>query len=523
MRFNPLYKIDAYKLDHRRQYPDGTTEVLSNFTPRNSRIESIDKVVFFGLQAFLDDLAQSFQYDFFERDVDEVCREYEQNALEILGPNDIGSDHFRALHKLGYLPLEIRALPEGTKVPLRVPMFTVRNTVDEFAWLVNYFETLVSAEVWLPCTSATTANHLRELLVDWAEKTGTPLDAVNFQAHDFSYRGMTSTDSAAASGAGHLLSFLGSDTLPAKEWAKWHYDAKEPILLSVAATEHSVMCAGGAGQDEEFETYQRLLNLYPVGILSVVSDTWDLWNVITNYLPRLKDQIMGRDGKLVIRPDSGDPADILCGLNTHPDFLRNESPVTGSPEELGVIELLWEIFGGTINEKGFKVLDPHIGAIYGDSITYDRADDICRRLAAKGFASGNVVFGTGSFSYQGAYVEKGKLAVITRDLFGFAMKATNAVVNGVNKAIFKDPITDDGTKKSARGRIAVSYDPVKGFELKDELSQEELDWLDDINNNWLVPVWVDGVFVRRYSFDQVKKNMRYALPQVAVHQSLLVD
>jgi nicotinamide phosphoribosyltransferase len=196
----------------------------------------------------------------------------------------------------------------------------------------------------------------------------------------------------------------------------------------------------------EYATFKNLLKTYPSGILSIVSDTFDLWKVCTEYLPRLKEEIMSRDGKLVIRPDSGDPVDILCGYN----FMghREKDPECYkdlSPEGKGVIELLWDVFGGTINEQGYKVLDSHIGAIYGDSITIDRANEICKRLEAKGFASTNVVLGIGSFTYQ----------YNTRDTFGFAMKATYVEVNGVGREIFKDPITDDGTKKSATGLLSV--------------------------------------------------------------------
>lgn len=503
MTFDVMNWCDSYKLDHRRQYPEGTTKVLSNFTPRTSRISGQNSIVFFGLQAFLDKFMEAFD-EFFAGNVDEICAAYEKNVTEIVGPNDVGSDHIRALHNLGYVPLEFKALPEGATVPIGVPVFTVENTHPDFFWLVNYFESAMSAEIWLPSTSATQAKRMRDLLVKWDAATGGDGSGVDFQLHDFSFRGLSSIESAASSGAGHLLSFLGSDSLVAKDYAKKHYDAVEPIALSVPATEHSVMCAGGETQAEEFGTYERLLKLYPSGIVSVVSDTWDLWNVITNYLPRLKDQILARDGKLVIRPDSGDPADILCGLNTGADLMlhgarHREALEITTPEDKGVIELLWEIFGGTVNDAGFKVLDPHIGAIYGDSITYDRADDICRRLAAKGFASSNVVFGVGSYTYQ----------YVTRDTFGFAMKATYVEINGEGKAIFKDPITDSGGKKSAKGRLAVAIDDeTDKFILIDQLeSRGDLgEALDDIN--WLKSVWKDGKFTFRFTFDQVKANVR---------------
>lgn len=247
---------------------------------------------------------------------------------------------------------------------------------------------------------------------------------------------------------------------------------------------------------DERDTYERLLDLYPTGIVSVVSDTYDLWNVINSILPELKDKILARDGKLVIRPDSGDPADILCGLNTNANYLWDGHNMSmGKPEEKGVVELLWDLFGGTVNEKGYKELDPHIGAIYGDSITFERADDICQRLADKGFASSNVVFGVGSYTYQ----------YVTRDTFGFAMKATYVEINGEGREIFKDPITDSGTKKSAKGRLAVLKDANTGdFILKDQLSAEELESLEDLN--WLRTVYLDGKFINPLSWQDVKAN-----------------
>ncbi len=247
------------------------------------------------------------------------------------------------------------------------------------------------------------------------------------------------------SGAGHLLCFVGTDTIPAIDFLEEYYGAdsdKELVGCSVAATEHSVMCMGGDGVDE-YKTFKRLVtDVYPTGIVSIVSDTWDLWRVCAEYLPSLKETILARDGKVVIRPDSGDPVDIICGLSR--EYGKGQTH-----EEKGVIELLWDTFGGTTNDKGYKVLDPHIGAIYGDSITIERANAICERLAAKGFASTNVVFGIGSYTYQ----------YNTRDTFGFAMKATYGEVeengNVVGREIYKDPVTDDGTKKSAKGLLKV--------------------------------------------------------------------
>lgn len=480
--FNPATLIDAYKLSHRDQYPEGTTKVYSNMTPRGSRIPGIDHVVFFGMQAFTTRILEDMFADFFAADVDEVCAEYERRVLGVVGPNNIGSDHIRALHNLGYLPLEIRALPEGTRVPLRVPLYTIENTLPEFFWVTNYIETILSAETWLPMTSATRAVAFREMLDRWADKSSDAPEAVNFQGHDFSFRGLSSLESAASSGAGHLLAFAGTDTLPSLDWIEAYYDGDRNAMIggSVPATEHSVMCAGG--ELSEQDTYRRLIELYPSGIVSIVSDTWDYFAVLTEILPTLKDEILARDGKIVIRPDSGDPVKIICG---DPDA------EPGSNEHKGTIELLWEVFGGTVNSKGFRDLDSHIGAIYGDSITHERADEICARLVEKGYSSTNVVFGIGSFTYQYA----------TRDTFGMAMKATWVEVNGEARNLFKSPKTDSGVKNSARGRLAVVYGD------DDELVLIENATPEQEHESLLQPVWRDGSRVVNQNWDAIVKRV----------------
>lgn len=484
---NPILAIDGYKLDHRRQYPDNTTRVYSNWTARGSRILGQTHVAFLGLQYYLQKyLLDDFQQNFFSRDVDEVCETYERRVNGYLGPNTIGTDHIRALHDLGYIPLEFKALEEGTMVPLRVPMFTVENTHDDFAWLVNYFETILSNIMWLPCTSATTAWRMRDLLNRAAIATGSPTEFVDWQGHDFSMRGMAGLESASLSGLGHLTAFTGTDTIPAVELVEEYYGEALPdgylIGGSVAATEHSVMCAGG--ELNEAETFLRLLNLYPEGIVSVVSDTWNFWDVLTDILPKFKDRIMARPegSKLVIRPDSGDPVAIICG---------DPSAREGSPEHKGAIELLWETFGGTITSTGHKLLDSHIGCIYGDSITYERADAILTNLYRKGFASGNMVFGVGSYTYQ----------YVTRDTFGFAMKATWVKVDGEERAIFKDPVTDDGLKKSARGRLAVLRTDAGELTLIDEATPEQEAMSE------LKTVWRNGEFIRKQNIEDIRRNL----------------
>jgi len=464
---NPLLLTDGYKTGHHRQYPEGTTLVYSNFTPRSNKYapKGCDKVVSFGQQYIMKYLHEVFQKDFFNGSKDEVCGEMKKE-LSLYLNTDYDVAHFEALHDLGYLPIEVKSIPEGTLVPIKVPVLTIKNTHPEFYWITNYLETIISNLLWKPMTSATIAFQYRKVLTEWAEKTNREAkEFVLWQGHDFSMRGMDSVDAVISSGMGHLTSFFGSDSLPAIHGARKYYGEESFVAGSVNATEHSVMCAGT--KDDEVGTFRRLLTeTYPTGILSVVSDTWDLWKVCTEHVVTLKEEIMSRDGKLVIRPDSGDPVDILCGYTVEHWVADHRLESYGCPESKGVIELLWDVFGGTVNEQGYKVLDPHIGAIYGDSITIDRANEICARLEEKGFASTNVVLGVGSFTYQ----------YNTRDTFGFAMKATYVEVKhwdvaterlnesfGKNanpkwvegREIFKDPVTDDGTKKSATGLLSV--------------------------------------------------------------------
>lgn len=458
MRISPILLKDGYKVGHKFQYPVGTTLVYSNFTPRKSRSGS-DDVVFFGLQYFIKEyLIRQFDEHFFQRPKEEVLMEYARRMDNYLGKDSITYTHIAELHDLGYLPLEIKALPEGALVPMKVPVLTIKNTLPSFFWLTNMLETLMSAILWKPCTSATTAMEYVRNFTRYAKETvGEDLSFIPWQGHDFSFRGMSGIEDAVMSGAGHLLSFTGTDTIPAIDFLEQYYHAdctKELVGGSVPATEHSVMCMGT--EDGEIKTFERLITeVYPGGIVSIVSDTWDFWQVITEFLPELKSQILAREGKVVIRPDSGDPVKIIVG-----DPLAEP----GSPEYKGAIECMWETFGGTITEKGFKLLDGHIGLIYGDSITIERQLAILEGLKQKGFASYNVVLGIGSYTYE----------YVTRDTFGFAMKATYGEVNGVGRDIFKSPKTDDGTKKSAKGLMQIYRDPSTGkLVLKDQCTWEE--------------------------------------------------
>lgn len=482
---------DFYKIAHRAMYPEGTEVVYSTWTPRTSRIKGVDNVVAFGTQAFIKEyLLDVFQEHFFNRPKAEVIAEYSRLIKATLGDPNPETKHLEELHDLGYLPLSIKALPEGTIVPTRVPTLTIQNTDPRFFWLTNFIESLASCELWQPSTSATLAIEYKRMMDEFALATNPEAAAFTiFQGHDFSMRGMSSLRSAILSGMGHLVAgFAGTDTIPAISAAEYYYNAnveKELVGTSVPATEHSIQCAYG---DDTKYLKRMLSEVHPSGIVSIVSDGYDFWDVVTRVVPSLKKEIMARKGgpvgdKVVIRPDSGDPVLIVCG---------DPSAPVGTPEYKGAIECLYETFGGTESSTGYKVLDSHIGLIYGDAITLKRAEEIMSRLQAKGFASTNVVFGIGSYTYQ----------YNTRDTFGYALKSTLCVIDGVEKQIFKNPKTDDGTKKSQKGRVAVLKDG-NSYIVRDGLSLD-----DTIKGDVLREVFRNGTLLIDENFADIRARIQ---------------
>jgi nicotinamide phosphoribosyltransferase len=478
---------DFYKVSHKNQYPKGTELVYSTWTARTSRLADVEHVIAFGFQAFIKEyLIAYFDEHFFGRPKTAVVEEYARVIRHALGVSDPDASHIAELHDLGYLPIRIKAVKEGTPVPIKVPMLTIENTKPEFFWLTNYLETLMSCQLWMPANSATLAFEYRQILEEYALRTNGDTSFVPFQGHDFSMRGMGSLEAAMASGAGHLLSFTGTDTIPAILYLENHYGANieaELVGTSIPATEHSVMCAHGR---DEMASYRYLIKeVYPNGFVSIVSDTWDLWSVIDVVIRGLKEDILSRDGKVVIRPDSGDPVLILCGDPDGEDEF----------ERKGVIELLWEIFGGTVTEKGYKQLDSHIGAIYGDAITIDRCREICEKLAAKGFASTNMVYGIGSFTYQ----------YNTRDTFGFALKSTFTVVNGEERLIFKDPKTDSNKMKKSQTGLVRVVEKEGVITYVDNLSREQYEAFPEVD--LLEDVFVDGELVREHTLGDIRGRL----------------
>ncbi len=484
---NPMLLIDAYKFGHREQYPADVTQVWSNWTPRTSRVEGQKTVVHFGLQYFIKDyLMRRFQQGFFSRPLAEVLDSYRAVVHQCLGVPDPKTDHVEWLHKLGYLPITIYSIPEGFSTALGVPSLVITNTLPEAYWLPNYFETMLSMVLWKPSTSATTAQRFRKIGMKWAKIAGeTDFGFLDWQFHDFSMRGMSGLEDAVLSGMGHLTSFSGTDSIPAIMAAREYYGAALTCGGSVPATEHSVMCAGG--KEDELETFRRLIeDIYPNGIVSIVSDTWDLWKVLTEYIPQLREKILARNGKIVIRPDSGDPVKIICG-----DPASEDRDVCR-----GVLGLLADALGVT-ERPGKLAMINNAGAIYGDSINEDRAEAILRGCVADGLSPYNEVFGVGSFTYE----------FRTRDTYGFAMKATAVTRAGHFVEIFKDPVTDDGGKRSHKGIPAV-YRTEMSTEDNPEYFVKQGATAADLDNCAFEKVYSDGQLLVDVNFETVRRRVR---------------
>lgn len=486
----PVLALDFYKLSHREMAMDNVTKMYETWTARGTRIKEIKDITWFGLQGVIKKwLIEYFKEEYFDKDIKEIIKEYQRVLKYTLGIDNAETKHLEDLHSLGYLPIKICAIEEGIDIPVRTPMMTIENTHKDFAWLVGYLETLISCELWHISTTASIAKRYRKIADEWALKTCGNTNFVDFQMHGFEMRGMSGVNGALNSGAGHLLSFKGSDTVPAYNYLEKYYNAdieKELVMTSIPASEHTLECT----YEDDYDYIKTIItDKFPSGFVSIVMDGYDYFKVLTETLPKLKDEILNRNGKVIVRGDSGCPIDITCGKQGV-GFGEGKTH-----EEKGSIELLWDLFGGTINEQGYKVLNEKIGYIYGDSITMDRAEEIFKRLEAKGFASCNVALGIGSYTYQ----------YVTRDTFTHALKCTYAVIEGKEKFVFKNPSTDDGTKKSQKGMVAV-YEQDGKIIYKDGLGKMEKKYMQEVD--MLKPVFEDGKLYRDMTLQQIRDNVR---------------
>lgn len=482
MKTNPMLLIDFYKAVHAEMLPQNITKSVSYFTPRMSRVKRWDKVVMFGLQGFIKEyLIDYFNDNFFNVPLETVMGEYTRIMDNTLGKNAYNPKKIENLHNLGYLPIEIVALPEGTLVPMHVPMFGITNTHKEFAWLPQALESLISAEMWHIMLAATVGYTYRQIVNEYYDKTCDDNIPRSRALGAFDFRGEECLQSATKAGAGWLLSFLNTATVPAIPYLENYYNCdctKEPVGFGSPSTEHSVMCSNFAVDGDEITLLRRLLTeIYPNTSFSAVLDSYDYWNVIDNILPQLKPEILAHNGCMLMRGDSGDCIEVVTRT----------------------VFKLWDIFGGTVNSKGYKVLDPHVKAIYGDSITVQRCEKIYEILKENGFACSNVALGVGSFSFQ-CIEEDGVLKPFTRDTFSSCIKATYCEIDDKPTPIFKDP-KDGGFKKSQKGCCVVTKDYKGNLSFYDQQTWEEA----RLNpNNLLETVFCDGHIVKEQTVAEVR-------------------
>lgn len=484
--FNPMILCDFYKVCHNRMLPHGITKSVSYFTPRMSRVDMWDYVVHFGLQSFcMTYLTDYFNEGFFNRDKEEVMTEYCRLMDNCFGKGAYDPKYIADLHDLGYLPIEIHSLPEGIKVPMHVPMFCITNTHANFAWLPQALESLISAEMWHPMLAATVGHTYRQIVNYYYDKTCDDNIAKARALSSFDFRGEECLDSAVKAGAGWCLSFLLTATVPTIPYLEKYYDCdctKEPVAFGSPSTEHAVMCSNFAVDGDEETLLRRLLTeIYPNTSFSAVLDSYDYWNVVDNILPKLKNEILNHNGCFLVRGDSGDCVEVVTKT----------------------VFKLWDEFGGTINSKGYKVLNPHVKAIYGDSITIQRCEQIYQILMENGFACSNVALGVGSFSFQ-CVEENGVLKPFTRDTFSSCIKATYCEIDGKPTPIFKDP-KDGGFKKSQKGCCVVYLDHTTG-----ELwYADEKDWNEASRSpdNILQPIYHNGKMLKIDSLAEIRNRL----------------
>lgn len=480
---NPMLMCDFYKTVHSDMINPKMTKSVSYYTPRMSRINRWDSVVNFGLQMFIKTyLIDFFNKNFFERSENEVVSEFERVLDASLGKGIYNSEKIRKLHRLGYLPVEITALPEGVKVPVHVPMFGITNTHKDFAWLPQALESLISAEIWYPQITATVGATYREIVNRYYNLTCGNDVSRSKALGSFDFRGDMGLDSALKASAGWCLSFENTATVPAIPYLEKMFNCdctRESVAFGAVSTEHFVMCSNYAYDGDEITFLRKLLTeLYPNTSFSAVLDSYDYWNVIDNILPQLHDEIMNHNGCMLMRGDSGDCVEVVTKT----------------------VFKLWEQFGGTVNGKGYKVLDPHVKAIYGDSITVQRCEEIYEILMQNGFACSNVALGVGSFSMH-CIEEDGILKPFTRDTFGCAIKACYAEIDGKEYPVFKNP-KEGGFKKSQKGLCYVYRDENGTLQYKDNFTKSNIP-----DGNLLQPVFRDGKILKEYTLDEIRQTL----------------
>ncbi|MDI9861482.1 nicotinate phosphoribosyltransferase [Flectobacillus roseus] len=454
MQNNILLLTDSYKLSHYKQYPSGTSHIYSYFESRGGKFE---QVTFFGLQYLLKEYLAGEVVT--QAKINQAAKLYAAHFGSETLFNREGWEYILEKYQ-GKLPIRIKAVAEGAVIPTHHVLMTVENTDPKCYWLSNFLETLL-VQLWYPCTVATTSKAVRSLILSYLEKTGDP-SLIDFKLHDFGFRGVSSVESAGIGGAAHLVNFMGTDTVTALTFIQEYYQPYSMFGFSIPAAEHSTITSWK--QEGELEAYRNMLDQYPEGLVAVVSDSYDVYHACEKlWGEALKEKILARNGTLVVRPDSGVPKDVV----------------------LKVTEILGEKIGYTINEKGYKVLVPQIRVIQGDGVNYESIGEILENLAVNGWSADNITFGMG-----GALLQK-----VHRDTQKFAFKCSCATVDGQDRLVFKDPITDHG-KKSKKGRLKLIFKDNEYHTVN----------LDEQGEDLLVTVFENGEILKDYTFDEVKGN-----------------
>ncbi|MFN8436273.1 MAG: nicotinate phosphoribosyltransferase [Cytophagales bacterium] len=466
---NIILLADAYKYSHHKLYYPGTSHIYSYLESRGGKF---DNTVFYGLQYFLKEYIEG--QAFTQKDLDEAA----EFLPQIFGRNDVfEKSKFQYILDTynGKLPVKIKAVPEGCAVPVSNALMTIENTDPECFWLTNFLETLLM-QVWYPCTVATLSREVKKVVSSYFNETATEgaEAGIEFVLNDFGFRGVSSVESAGLGGSAHLINFMGSDTIAASVFAKDYYQAQKAYGLSIPATEHSICTL--LGKEGELAVYKHILDTFPSGIVACVSDSYNIFKACEEYWgTTLKAQILSRDGRLVIRPDSGDPIQTLLAL----------------------FNILFEKFGYTINSKGYKVLPQQVRVIQGDGVNYDSIKEMYEALKNAKISAENLVLGMG-----GALLQK-----VDRDTQKFAIKCSYAVVNGADVNVQKSP-----TEMNEKGEIVESFKKSKAGKLKlikrnntyQTVAENEFP---DLNDE-LVTVFENGKILKEYSFEEVRENAR---------------
>lgn len=461
MNKNICLTTDSYKIAHWNQYPKGTEIVYSYFECRKGA--KFAETPFFGLQYIIKNHLEGVV----------LTREMIEKAAKLCKAH-FGDEKYFNRHGWEYilneyggrLPVIIKAVEEGTVVPINNVLLTIENTDPKCFWLTNFLETILS-QIWYPLTVATLSREVKINIKEYLEMTSDG-GLLNFGLHDFGFRGTEVLESAGIGGAAHLINFLGTDTLPAMEVAMNYYNATlEGLAFSVAATEHSVMTA--LGKDGEEQVVENLLNEYPTGILSVVADSYDIYNFVDNIIgSKFKNRILARDGVFVVRPDSITP--------THQ---------TPEEEMVWIMESLWNNYGGTVNNKGYKLINPSVRVLWGDGIDLEGIKKILYAVSKAGFATENIAcFGMGG----------GLLQKVNRDTQRCAFKCSAQYRDGQWYDIQKNP--KDVSKASKKGRLKLTKIDGKFVTVGEN----------DDGEDYLKTVFYNGVLVNEIDFATIRKN-----------------